>query len=212
MDSDDRLKCTLSLCSARPPSTSYPINEAVYSRSSLNKKESSSSYEYNSDEYTSGLTVPTYHSSAHPSTPKQLVPTKDGKCLELGSSSHCSSGYYDDSQLVGFDILKNELECVDISDPWSPYYFSEEENQLIDSVYNQLYPEYDFFPIALVYNSIHHQNRVTYDEDKKKKKTVGYSKKSDFSRRQFSGRTISIPDNPPCRPGGGQGKCTSKLV
>ena len=30
IDSDDRLKCTLSLCSARPPSTSYPINEAVY--------------------------------------------------------------------------------------------------------------------------------------------------------------------------------------
>ncbi len=191
MDSDDRLKCTLSLCSARPPSTSYPINEAVYySRKSLNKKESSSSYEYNNNHasgLTKGLTVPTYH-SAYPSTPKQLVPTKDGKCLQLGSSSHCSCECNDDSQqLLAFDILEKELECHDISDPWSPYYSSEEENQLIDSVYN----------------SIQHENKVAYGEDKKKK-TRYY--------RQSSGQAINIPNNPPCRPGKGQGKCIDKLM
>ena len=119
MDSDDRLKCTLSLCSARQPSTSYPINEAVYSRSSL-KKESSSSYEYNSN-YASGLIVPTYYSIAHILRRRSdWCQQKTGKCLELGSSSHCSGGYYDDdSQLMlGFDILEKELECHDISDPW----------------------------------------------------------------------------------------------
>jgi hypothetical protein len=151
------------------------------------KKESSSSYEYNSN-YASGLTVPTYH-SAYPSTPKQFGANKRRKMFAIGIVySHCSCECNDDSQqLLAFDILEKELECHDISDPWSPYYSSEEENQLIDSVYN----------------SIQHENKVAYGEDKKKK-TRYY--------RQSSGQAINIPNNPPCRPGKGQGKCIDKLM
>ncbi|XP_046463836.1 uncharacterized protein LOC124209732 [Daphnia pulex] len=71
---------------------------------------------------------------------KQMVPTSDGKCYELGSADPCSN---DDetSSLLGFDILKNELVCVDITDPSSPYYFSKEENDLLDSVFDGVYQE-----------------------------------------------------------------------
>ena len=78
--------------------------------------------------------------------------------------------------------MMKELQCVDISDPLSSYYSSEEEKQLIDSVYN----------------SIQHENQVAYGEDKKKK-TRYY--------RQYSGRAINFPHNPVCDPGSGEGKC-----
>ena len=69
---------------------------------------------------------------------KQMVPASDGKCYELGSAGPCSN---DDeiSSLLGFDILKNELVCVDITDPSSPYFFSKEENDLLDSVFDGVY-------------------------------------------------------------------------
>jgi hypothetical protein len=69
-----------------------------------------------------------------------MVPTSDGKCYELGSAGPCSSYDYT-SSLLGFDILKNELVCVDITDPSSPYFFSKEENDLFDSVFDGVYQE-----------------------------------------------------------------------
>ena len=79
--------------------------------------------------------------------------------------------------------MMKELQCVDISDPLSSYYSSEEEKQLIDSVYN----------------SIQHENQVAYGEDKKKK--------TRYYRQWGSGLAINIPDNPACGPGSGKGKC-----
>jgi hypothetical protein len=100
-------------------------------------------------------------------------------------------------------MLKNELECVDVTDPWSPYFFSQEENDLLDSVFDQFYPEYDFFRIYLVYQGLQHENELKYGKKKKGSKQ--------HPRRQ-GGTGISVPSNPPIRPGNGQGKGNSKLV
>ncbi|XP_046463832.1 uncharacterized protein LOC124209730 [Daphnia pulex] len=146
---------------------------------------------------------PTYDSYYNSnSKPKQMVPTSDGKCYELGTAGPCSS-YDDTSSLLGLDMLKNELECVDVTDPWSPYFFSQEENDLLDSVFDQFYPEYDFFRIYLVYQGLQHENELKYGKKKKGSKQ--------HPRRQ-GGTSISVPSNPPIRPGNGQGKGNSKLV
>jgi hypothetical protein len=131
-----------------------------------------------------------------------MVPTSDGKCYELGTAGPCSS-YDDTSSLLGLNMLKNELECVDVTDPWSPYFFSQEENDLLDSVFDQFYPEYDFFRIYLVYQGLQHENELKYGKKKKGSKQ--------HPRRQ-GGTGISVPSNPPIRPGNGQGKGNSKLV
>ena len=147
------------------------------------------------------MAIDKYHPK--PLSNRPMVPTNDGKCSELGTSDPCQSD--DDSQLLGLDILKNELECVDVTNSSSPYFSSQEEDEFIDSYFPQLYPEYD--PIYLVYFGTEHKNVVHYD---KKKKKANYKKS--FLRKQFSGRTISVPSNPSCRPGNGQGKCNDKLV
>jgi hypothetical protein len=130
---------------------------------------------------------------------KPLVPTSDGKCYELGSAGPCSSYDYTYS-LLGLDILRNELVCVDITDPSSPYFFSQEENDLLDSVFDQFYPEYDFFRIYLVYQGLQHENEVKYGKKKKGSKQ--------HPRRQQGGTAISQPLNPQVVSGKGQGKGT----
>ncbi len=143
-----------------------------------------------------------YDGYKYSSKQKQMVPTSDGKCYELGSDGPCSN-YGDTSSLLGLDILSNELECVNVTDPSSPYFFSEEENYLIDSVFDQFFPEYDFFRIYLVYQSLHHEKTVKYG-----KKNKGSNK---YLRRQGA-TAISVPSNPSCRAGSGQGKCNSKIM
>lgn len=148
---------------------------------------------------------------------KQMVPTKNGKCYELGSIGPCSS-YDSKSQLLGYDIYKRQLECVDMSNSSSLYFSSDEENELIDSVYDQFYPEYDFFRIWLVYQSLHLEEAVK--PCKKKKKKIRNSAASSYRRQRRKSHTLRVFQIPggkipllnPSRPGRGLGKGTNPIV
>lgn len=150
----------------------------------------------------------------HSPVGKQLIPTKNGKCYELGSKGPCSS-YDDKPQLLGYDIYKGQLECVDMANSSSPYFSSDEENELIDSVYDQFYPEYDFFRIWLVYQTLQLEEAVKPGKKKKKKirNSASYKK-----RRQshilgvFHVPGGKIPLVNPSRPGRGLGKGTNPIV
>jgi hypothetical protein len=133
---------------------------------------------------------------------KQLVPTSDGRCHELGTTGRCSNYDYTYS-LLGLDILKNELECVDVTDPSSPYFSSQEENDILDSIFDEFYTEYNLFPVYVAYLSVKQEHEAKYGKKKDPKGT--------YERRQSS-TVIGAPSNPSCRPGSGQGKCGSTLV
>jgi hypothetical protein len=133
---------------------------------------------------------------------KQLVPTSDGRCHELGTTGRCLNYDYTYS-LLGLDILKNELECVDVTDPSSPYFSSQEENDILDSIFDEFYTEYNLFPVYVAYLSVKQEHEAKYGKKKDPKGT--------YERRQSS-TVIGAPSNPSCRPGSGQGKCGSTLV
>ncbi|XP_046463831.1 uncharacterized protein LOC124209729 [Daphnia pulex] len=136
---------------------------------------------------------------------KPLVPTNDGKCYELGSTGRCSK--YDDIAplLLGLDILKNELTCVDINDPSSPYFFSQEENDLLDSLYETFYQDYNFFQIYLVHQILEHENELKYGKKKKKAPKGTYeSRLSGPKWNSSAGKGSPVIS---CGTGSGQGKC-----
>ncbi|XP_057370173.1 uncharacterized protein LOC130691269 [Daphnia carinata] len=130
----------------------------------------------------------------------QLVSTGSGVCYPLGSRGPCTNT----SQLLGYDVFRRRLQCVNILDPSSPYFSSPEEEDLIDSVYNQFVAEYDDYQISLIY-----QNAV---------------ERKDKGQRRQGGNTAgalqfpsSSPDAllQPCRNGAREGinfKCTNPLV
>jgi hypothetical protein len=162
-----------------------------------------------------------YENDKYSSKPwqKQFVPTSDGKCYELGSDGPCSNNA---DTLFGLDILKNELECIDVTDPTSPYFFSKEENDLLDSAFTEFSPEYNLFHIYMAYQSLQH---VQAEKDGKKKKAP----KGTYQRRQStqsrqpesvttqpemedrSAETTAVPITPPCR-SNQQGKCLNKFA
>ena len=57
----------------------------------------------------------------------------------LGSSGPCPN-----SSLLDFDVFQLKAKCSD------PNSFKEVDEEL-DSIYNHLYPEYDFYPVTLIY-------------------------------------------------------------
>ena len=130
----------------------------------------------------------------------QLVSDENGVCYALGLQGPCLST----SQLLGYDIFKRRLQCVNIQDPSSPYFFSPREEKILDSIYIQLYPEYDDYRISLVYESLEGRN--------------------DKGQRRQGANTAGIFQFPssspevllqPCRTGARQGtnyKCTNPIV
>ncbi|XP_032793319.2 uncharacterized protein LOC116930070 [Daphnia magna] len=144
----------------------------------------------------------------------QWVPTKNGVCYELGTSGPCSS-YESQGQLLGYDVLKRQLECVDITNSTSPYFSSCEEKDLLDSVYDQFHPEYDVFRIWLAYQSLHLEEAVKYGKKKKNKKTIkggGYERRQQGTLGAIQFPSSNIPLLNPTRTGTGQGKGTNPIV
>lgn len=128
----------------------------------------------------------------------QLVPTENGVCYALGSHGPCSTT----SQLLGYDIFKRRLQCVNIQDPSSSYFFSPREGEMLNSIYNQLYPEYDDYRISLVYESLEGRN----DQRRQGANTFGIF--------QFPSSLLETLLQP-CRTGARQGmnfKCTNPIV
>ena len=128
----------------------------------------------------------------------QLVKAEDGECYSLGTQRPCPST----TQLLGYDIFKRQIECVNIQDPSSPYLFSPQEDAFLDSVYNQLHPEYDDFRVFLIDKSLVERN----DTVQRKQDTFGVFQLPN-----------ALPDSllNPCRPGARRGlnyKCSNPLV
>ena len=136
------------------------------------------------------------------------------KCYELGSKGPCSS-YDGKPQLLGYDIYNGQLECVDMANSSSPYFSLDEENELIDSVYDQFYPEYDFFRIWLVYQTLQLEEAVKPGKKKKKKirNSASYTKRrQSHTLGVFHVPGGKIPLVNPSRTGRGLGKGTNPIV
>ncbi len=130
---------------------------------------------------------------------QQLAPTENGRCYALGSRGPCPFT----SQLLGYDIFKRRLQCVNIRDPSSPYFFSPREDAFLDRAYNQIHPEYDV--------------RVSLTKE-------NLLERSGTAQRKQDTNTIGVFQLPsplphillnPCRPGARRGlnyKCTNPLV
>ena len=56
-----------------------------------------------------------------------------GFCYALGTRGPCSSP----REFYGYNIFNYRGECVDISDPTSPYFSSSEENDRLDEIFNK---------------------------------------------------------------------------
>lgn len=120
-------------------------------------------------------------------------------CYVLGSRGPCSTT----SQLLGYDIFKRRLQCVNLLDPFSPYFSWHEENNLLDSIYNHLHLESDEFRTSLVYQSLEGRNDTL--------RRQGANTAGIFQFPSSSPDTLLNP----CRTGARQGanyKCTNPLV
>jgi hypothetical protein len=171
---------------------------AINSNESLSCMKSKCPTIYEFDEYSSDLWK---------QRQKPLVSTSDGRCHELGTAGRCSS-YDDASSLLGLDMLKNELECVDVTDPSSPYFSSQEENELLDSIFGEFYAEYNLFPVYVAYLSVKQEHEAKYGKKKGPKGT--------YERRQIVRQprptTVTAPANPSLRTGSARQKGTHKAV
>jgi hypothetical protein len=159
---------------------------------------------------------PTYYrlDNYPPEEQRPMLANENGDCYELGSTDSCSSyGYAPTNKVLGYDVVKRQSECVDVGDAWSPYFNSQEENELLDTVYDQFTPEYDFFRIWLVYQGLQLEEAVKPGKKKKKKKVVNgnYQKRQDtFGIFQVPGGRIPLLN--PSRSGYRVGKGTNPIV
>ncbi|XP_057370196.1 uncharacterized protein LOC130691287 [Daphnia carinata] len=131
---------------------------------------------------------------------RQLVPANDGVCYALGSRGPCATT----SQLLGYDIFKRRDHCVDILNPSSPYFSWPAQDDFLDSIYNQLHPEYDEFRVSFVYESLTGKNET--QQRRQGASTIGAI--------QFPSTSIGSLLHP-CRTGARRGinfKCTNPLV
>lgn len=131
---------------------------------------------------------------------QQLVPGGDGFCYQLGSRGPCSGS----SELLGFNIIERKAECVDISNPLSPYFESLQLNELLDRTYNQRSAEFGDFEITLIsQNSL---NRNASATRRQELNTLGI-----FQSPTSTPATLLNP----CRPGPNKGdnyKCSNPLL
>lgn len=131
---------------------------------------------------------------------QQSVLVNKRRCYILGSRGPCSTT----AQLLGYDIFKRRSQCVNLEDPSSSYFVSPREKEMLDSIYNQLYPEYDDYRISLMYQSLEGRND-------KGQRRQGANTAGIFQFPSSSLETLLQP----CRTGARQGmnfKCTNPLV
>ena len=129
----------------------------------------------------------------------QSVVSVDGVCYALGSRGPCNSI----SHMLGYDVFKRQPQCTNVEDPSSPYSSSPQEEESLDRVYNQLYPEYDDVRVWLIRQNVNRNDTAQRRQDTN---TVGIFQ-----------LPSSLPDSllVPCRPGARRGlnyKCANPLV
>ena len=124
--------------------------------------------------------------------PFQMVPFGNGQCFPLGTRGPCPATPV---HLLGYDVFERSVKCVNIEDPSSSYFSSPEEDALIDSLYNQFHPDYDF-EIALV-----HLNLLSRNDTAQRKQSAGiFQLPSSLPKSLLGG----------CRPG--SSGCANPLV
>ncbi len=129
----------------------------------------------------------------------QLLPAEDGLCYALGTQGPCSP-----PSLLGYDIFKRQMECVNVQNDTSPYFTSPEEEALVDSIYNQRSPDFDDFRISMVFESPIGTNNIG-------QRRQGATTGGIFQFPSFSPEILLNP----CRPGARREmnyKCTNPLV
>lgn len=137
---------------------------------------------------------------------QQLVPNDKGDCFALGSVGPCSA-----SQLLGYDIFERQLECVNITDPSSPYFpLSSQEGGLIDRIMLEALMSYQFHP---------DDNDLHFGLIQQAKRGIIKRKiqRQDATTAGIFQLPSSLPDPllQPCRTGARQGenfKCTNPLM
>lgn len=138
---------------------------------------------------------------------QQLIRYQDGFCYALGSTGPCPSSLIDNklhnNNFLGYDVFKRQAQCVDVSAPESPYFTSFEEDSLLDSIFDQLYPYYDDYRVRLVQqNLLGKRNGTEIADARQDSNTAGVF--------QLPGSLLN-----PCRPGSRNGnnfKCTNPLL
>ncbi|XP_045026492.1 uncharacterized protein LOC116919237 isoform X3 [Daphnia magna] len=137
---------------------------------------------------------------------QQLVPNDKGDCFALGSVGPCSA-----AQLLGYDIFERQLECVNITDPSSPYFSSSfQERGPIDRVMLDALLLHQFHP---------DDNDLQFGLIQQAKRGIIKRKiqRQDASTAGIFQLPSSLPDPllQPCRTGARQGenfKCTNPLI
>ena len=134
-----------------------------------------------------------------------FIPSDKGPCQAIGSRGTCSSA---SSQFLGYDVFKRQLQCINVTDPTSPYFSYLRERRFDKKIFSQM-PQIERkqkkidVPIKTV-----HQNSLikTNDTDNRRQSTFGLF--------QFP-TSVSNSLLQPCRPGVRNGfnqKCTNPLV
>ena len=117
--------------------------------------------------------------------PFQMIAIAEGQCFALGTRGPCPETPF---HLLGYDIFQCKAVCVNMEDPSSPYFLSDEEDASIDRFYNQFHPEYDFLHVVLV-----DQNLASRNDTAQRKQGSGvFQLPSHFPDSLLGG----------CRPGG----------
>ncbi|XP_057374681.1 uncharacterized protein LOC130695555 [Daphnia carinata] len=137
---------------------------------------------------------------------QQLVPNGKGECFALGSTGPCSA-----SQLLGYDVFERQLECVNTTDPSSPYFsLSSQERGLIDRAILDALLLHQFHP---------DDNDLQFELIQQAKRGISKSKiqRQDATTAGIFQLPSSLPDPllQPCRTGARQGenfKCTNPLI
>ncbi|XP_032781080.2 uncharacterized protein LOC116919237 isoform X1 [Daphnia magna] len=137
---------------------------------------------------------------------QQLVPNDKGDCFALGSVGPCSA-----PQLLGYDIFERQLECVNITDPSSPYFpLSSQEGGLIDRIMLEAFMSYQFHP---------DDNDLHFGLSQQAKRGI-IKRKIQRQDANTAGifqlpSSLPYPLLQPCRTGARQGenfKCTNPLI
>lgn len=127
----------------------------------------------------------------------------DDFCYALGTTGPCSSGT--SLRYFGYDVFLRRGRCADVNSSASPYFASGSEDAFLDSVFNQLLPEYDDFRVILT------------------DRRPGASRRNATRRQetltaglfQLPAFYLTDPLLNPCRPGARNGnnyKCTNPLL
>ncbi|XP_057374601.1 uncharacterized protein LOC130695482 [Daphnia carinata] len=137
---------------------------------------------------------------------QQWVPNDRGGCFALGSTGPCSA-----SQLLGYDVFERQLECVNTTDPFSPYFIpSPQESGLIDRALFDARLQRQFHP---------EDNDLYFGLIQQAKRGIIKSRiqRQDVNTAGIFELPSSLPDPllQPCRTGARQGenfKCTNPLI